>query len=120
MSLAQMEREYGSIFTSDSSGYYRIKKIEEVSLKGDSTPCVEIRGDPMARYIVSIDPSWAGSEASDDWALTVLKMNEELKICTMVHGYAMPGTGLKSHIDYFMYVLENFNVCFIVECIWVV
>ena len=33
---------------------------------------------------------------------------------TMVHGYALSGTNLKQHIQYFDYILKNFNIVFIV------
>lgn len=113
MSQAQIDREFRSIFTDDSSGYFKIKKMEEVTIKGDEMPCAEIVGDPTAQYILSIDPSWAQSENSDDFAMSIFKINPETKNIIMVHGYAMPGQSLKAHIDYLVYIMQNFNIVFI-------
>ncbi|MFM1781348.1 MAG: hypothetical protein RLZZ181_113, partial [Pseudomonadota bacterium] len=76
--------------------------------------CVEVAGDPQAEYILSFDPSWSESESSDDFAMQVFKLNKETKQGTLVHSYAMPGTSLKSHIFYLLYLLQNFNVVSIV------
>jgi hypothetical protein len=114
MSQSQIDREFRSIFTDDSGGYFKIKKMEEVTLKGDDGPFAEIKGEKGARYIVSLDPSWAENDNSDDFAVSIFKINEEQKVATLVHAYAMPGESPKNHVAYFTYILENFNVVFII------
>ena len=77
-------------------------------------PSVELCGDPTSKYILSFDPSWAESESSDDFAMQVHKIDDETKQGTMVHGYALAGTNLKHHINYFHYLITYFNVVGIV------
>ncbi len=78
------------------------------------SPSVEVAGDSSAKYIVSFDPSWAESESSDNFAMHVLRINDETKQGTVVHGYALAGTNLKYHINYLHYILTHFNVVSIV------
>ena len=66
------------------------------------------------KYIISFDPSWAESESSDDFAIQVFKLNDETKIGTLVHAYAVPGAKLKDHIVYFHYLLTSFNIIAVV------
>lgn len=113
MSQSQFEREFGAVFTDDSSGYFKTSRMASCTVPEGSTPSVEVKGDPEAKYILSFDPSWAESESSDDFAMTVFKLNES-GMGTMVHGYAMSGTNLKQHIEYFDYLLKSFNVVMIV------
>ena len=73
-------------------------------------PSTEVVGRSDAEYIVAVDPSWSETESSDDFAIQVLKLNQEKKLCTLVHSYALSGSSLKDHIKYFLYILQNFNV----------
>jgi hypothetical protein len=73
-------------------------------------PSIEVVGKPEDEYIVSVDPSWSETESSDDFAIQVLKINREKQICTLVHSYALSGSSLKDHIQYFLYILNSFNV----------
>jgi hypothetical protein len=114
MSHSQFEREFGAVFTDDSSGYFKTSRMAGCTVDEGSNPCVEVKGEQGAKYILSFDPSWAESESSDDFAMTVFKINPETKMGTMVHGYALSGTNLKQHIQYFDYILKNFNIVFIV------
>jgi hypothetical protein len=114
MSHSQFEREFGAIFTDDSSGYFKTSKMAECTVPDGEEPSVEVKGDPGSEYIVSFDPSWAESESSDDFAMHVFKINNETRQGTMVHGYALSGTNLKHHIKYFHYLLTNFNVVAVV------
>lgn len=114
MSEAQFAREFGSVFTDDSAGYFKMSKMIECTFKEGEDYCVEIVGDPKAKYIVSIDPSWSESEASDDFSIQVFRLLEDEKKGVLVHGYAIAGTPLKKHILYFKYILEHFNVVLIV------
>ena len=114
MSQSQFDREFGSLFTDDSSGYFKVSKMAACTIEDGRGQCVEVAGDPQAEYILSFDPSWSESESSDDFAMQVFKLNKETKQGTLVHSYAMSGTSLKSHIFYFLYLLQNFNIVSIV------
>jgi len=114
MSQSQFEREFGSIFTDDSSGYFKVSKMAACTIEDGRGQCVEVAGDPQGEYLLAFDPSWSESEGSDDFAMHVFKLNKETKQGTLVHSYAMSGTSLKSHIFYFLYLLQNFNVVSIV------
>ncbi len=114
MSQSQFDREFGSLFTDDSSGYFKVSKMAACTIEDGRGQCVEVAGDSQSEYILSFDPSWSESESSDDFAMQVFKLNKETKQGTLVHSYAMPGTSLKSHIFYFLYLLQNFNIISIV------
>jgi hypothetical protein len=110
MSQSQFDREFGAIFTDDSSGYFKTSRMAACTIPDGDCPHVEIKGEVGAKYLLSFDPSWAESESSDDFAMTVLKLDDKNRTGTMVHGYAMAGTNLKHHIVYFDYLLSNFNI----------
>jgi hypothetical protein len=114
MSQSQFDREFGAIFTDDSSGYFKTSRMAACTIPDGDSPSVEICGDPSSKYILSFDPSWAESESSDDFAMHLLKINDETKQGTVVHGYGLAGTNLKHHIQYFHYLLTHFNVIAIV------
>ena len=114
MSQSQFDREFGAIFTDDSSGYFKTSRMAACTIKDGEDPSVEIKGDPGSRYILSFDPSWAESESSDHFAMHLYKLNEDTNQGTMVHGYALAGTNLKHHIFYFHYLIKNFNIAAIV------
>ena len=44
----------------------------------------------------------------------VFKLNDTTKTGTLVHSYAMPGLKMNDHINYFHYILTNFNIVAIV------
>jgi hypothetical protein len=110
MSESQFLREFGAQFTDDSSGYFKISKMALCTVPDGEQPSIEVVGKPEDEYIVSVDPSWSETESSDDFAIQVLKINREKQICTLVHSYALSGSSLKDHIQYFLYILNNFNV----------
>lgn len=110
MSQSQFDREFGAIFTDDSSGYFPISKMVECTIPDGESPTIEIKGEPKDEYILSFDPSWAQNESSDDFAMQILKLHPETKKSTLIHSYALPGASMKSHIRYFLYCLENFNI----------
>ena len=99
MSQSQFDREFNAVFTDDSSGYFKTSKMAECTIPDGEGQCVEIAGEPDAKYILAIDPSWA-SESSDDFAMHVLKLDDKSRQGTLVHSYAMAGTRLKDHIFY--------------------
>ena len=114
MSQSQFDREFGSIFTDDSSGYFKTSKMADCTLKEGASPTVEVAGEVGAKYILAFDPSWAESESSDDFAMMVLKLNDDKKIGTVVHSYALSGANLRQHIFYFHYLLTHFNIVSII------
>jgi hypothetical protein len=114
MSQSQFDREFGSIFTDDSSGYFKTSKMAACTLKDGENPHIEVKGEPDQKYILAFDPSWAESESSDDFAMMIIKLNDEKRIGTVVHSYALSGTNLKQHIFYFYYLLTHFNVVSII------
>jgi hypothetical protein len=73
----------------------------------------EIKGAVGAKYIIAMDPSWAENESSDFFAMIVFKLMENGRHM-QVHTYAVAGGKLKDHINYFHYILTNFNIMFIV------
>ena len=114
MSQSQFDREFGAIFTDDSSGYFKVSKMAACTIPDGEGQCVEVRGEPSDEYILSFDPSWSESDGSDDFAILLIKLNKETRKGTVVHSYALPGTNLKTHIKYMVYLLKNFNIVCIV------
>ena len=114
MSQSQIDREFNAQFTDDSAGYFKISKMADCTIVDGESPAVEVAGDIDAEYIMAFDPSWSESEASDDFAIQVIKLIPEQKKGVLVHSYALPGTNLKKHINYFKYILDNFNIIMIV------
>ena len=110
MSQSQFEREFGALFTDDSSGYFKTSRMAACTVVDGDDPHVEVKGNPEDEYILAFDPSWSESESSDDFAMQVLKYNKENGSSTLVHSYAMSGTPLKEHIFYFKYLIDNFNI----------
>ena len=110
MSESQFMREFGAQFTDDSSGYFKISKMALCTVPDGESPSVEVVGKAGDEYIVAVDPSWSETESSDDFAIQVLKLNNEKQISTLVHSYALSGSSLKDHIKYFLYILKNFNI----------
>ena len=114
MSQSQIDREFNAQFTDDSAGYFKISKMADCTIVDGESPAVEVAGDIDAEYIMAFDPSWSESEASDDFAIQVIKLIPEQKKGVLVHSYALPGTNLKKHINYFKYILDHFNIIMIV------
>lgn len=114
MSQSQFDREFGAIFTDDSSGFFKMSKMKACCIPEGTGQSVELSGDPSSKYILSLDPSWSESEGSDDFSMQVLKLEPETETYVLVHSYAMSGTRLKDHIFYFWYLLKNFNIEFII------
>ena len=114
MSESQFQREFGAIFTDDSSGYFKISTMAACTIPEGEEPCVEVKGDPKEKYLLSFDPSWAESESSDDFAMQIFKLHDGKKVGALVHSYAVPGSKLKDHIYYFHFLLTHFNIVAIV------
>lgn len=112
-----IDREYRAIFTQNSDGYFSAKKMIECTIPDGNVPTIEIKGDPDAEYVLGIDPNMSASESSDHFAMCLLKIivnpKTNKKIGMVVHQYACAGVELKHHIEYFYYILKNFNVVYI-------
>lgn len=114
MSQSQFDREFGAIFTDDSSGFFKTSTMKACTIQDGEEPSTEICGDRDSKYLLAFDPSWAESESSDDFAMHVFKLNDNTRNGTLVHSYAVPGLKMKEHIKYFHYILTNFNIVAIV------
>ena len=114
MSDSQFEREFGAIFTDDSSGYFKVSKMAACTLADGDGQCVEVVGNPKDEYILAFDPSWSESESSDDFAMLIIKLNRDTRKGTVVHSYALSGANLKTHIKYAAYLLTHFNIVAVV------
>ena len=114
MSESQFEREFGAIFTDDSSGYFKVSKMAQCTLQDGEGQSVEVVGNHNDEYILAFDPSWSESESSDDFAMLLIKLNKDTRKGTVVHSYALSGASLKTHIKYMAYVMTHFNVVAIV------
>lgn len=113
LSESQFAREFRSVFTDDSSGYFKMSKMISCTIPDGESPNIEVQGDAKDKYLISFDPSWSESDASDDFAIHVFKLNDDKRTGTLVHSYAVHGGNLKQHIVYFLYLLQNFNVVMI-------
>ncbi len=109
MSEMQFKREFGAQFVDESDGYFRMSKLNACTIE-IGAPAVEIAGEPSAEYIVSFDPSWSNSKANDDFAIHVFKLLPETQKSVLVHSYAIAGLDMQPHINYFLYLLQNFNI----------
>ena len=114
MSESQFQREFGSLFTDDSSGYFKVSKMMACTIPDGEGQSVEVAGDANAKYILAFDPSWSESDGSDDFAMQVIKLVPDKRNAVLVHSYAMAGTSLKNHIEYFHFLLNSFNIVAIV------
>jgi len=115
MSESMFNREYRAYFTPDSDGYFSAKKLAICSIKNGETPCIELKGDKSAEYILSIDPSFSSAEYSDYFAMMVLKIVEKngKKIPMVVHNYMVAGGNLQDHHIYLLFLLKRFNIIYI-------
>ncbi len=109
------KREYKGLFTSSSDGYFSVKKMHECTVPLGDVPTIQIRGDKNSKYILGIDPSYSQSKNSDYFAMSIYLLNESEKKITLVHTYGRAGGDLKDHFAYFAYLLQYFNIVFIVN-----
>ena len=111
-----IDREYKAQFIQDSEGFYRAKRMAACTIPDGSLPTIEIVGDPEFEYILGIDPNVGGDETNDHFAMSLLKIipkKDGKKIGMLVHSYAAAGVGLEDHINYFVYLLEKFNIVYL-------
>ena len=112
-----IDREYKAQYTDGSEGYFSPKKMKNCTFDIGQSPHVELVGDPNAEYVLAIDPSYTSSDAGDHFAMSLLKIGKNSSgkvIGTLVHSYTVAGGALKDHIKYFKYLLDKFNVVYVV------
>ena len=109
------KREYLSLFTSNSDGYFSVKKMHDCTVPLGDVPTIQIKGDKNCNYILGIDPSYSQSKNSDYFAMSIYLLNEAEKKITLVHTYGRAGGDLKEHFAYLAYILTYFNIVFIVN-----
>ena len=110
---ATFKREYGAQFVDGSDGFFSMKKMLACTVPDGEEPTLLLRGAKNGKYILAIDPNASNSETSDYFAMCVLELDttDIKKITgTVVHSYAKAGKDLKDHINYFHYLLTNFNI----------
>lgn len=113
-SSALFDREYRAIFTEEGSGYFNPKDIFEASLKANVEPTVRLKGLPDKKYILAIDPNYSQSDTADNFAMAVVELDEVNKSGTLVHGYAVTKLKTNQKAYYLNYILENFNIVYII------
>ena len=110
---ATFKREYGAQFVDGSDGFFSMKKMLACTVPDGEEPTLLLRGAKNGKYILAIDPNASNSETSDYFAMCVLELDTaDIKkiTATVVHSYAKAGKDLKDHINYFHYLLTNFNI----------
>ena len=110
MSEMQFKREFGAQFVDESDGYFRLSKMAACTIPDGEFPAVEVVGNPSDEYLLSFDPNWAGNTSADHFAMHVFKIDRNAQKVCLVHSYAVAGVSLKYHMDYFLYLLQHFNV----------
>ena len=103
-------REYCAQFTDGSDSYFSAKKMHECTIPDGQEPTTLVKGGKGKKYVIGIDPSFSNSPSSDYFAIALLEVDEERREGTLVHNYAVAGGDLKDHINYFYYILTNFDV----------
>jgi hypothetical protein len=106
-------REYCARFTDGSDSYFNAKKMEDCTIKNGESPHTLMKGQPNKKYILGIDPNMSDSPNADYFAMAVLEIDENTRQGTLVHTYAGLGN-LKNHVNYFYYLLTNFDIHLIV------
>lgn len=106
-------REYCARFTDGSDSYFNAKKMEDCTIKNGETPHTLLKGDPNKKYILGIDPNMSDSPNADYFAMSVMEIDEDPRIGTLVHTYAGLGN-LKNHVNYLYHIIRDFNIVFMI------
>lgn len=114
MSQSMFNRELEAIFTDDAGGYFSAQAIENASAKLGEYPIVQATGNPVKKYVLSIDPNFNAAEHSDDFAMAVLELDEQNETATLVHAYALPNSTNEKRCLYLKYLLESFNIVYVI------
>ena len=108
-SHASFQREYCAQFTDGSDSYFSAIKMHECTIPDGEEPTTLIKGISDKKYILGIDPNMSDSPSADYFGISVLEVDEESGISTLVHNYAGLGN-LNNHVKYVYYLFNNFNV----------
>ncbi len=111
---ASFQREYMALFSSSSDGYFNIRKLHANTIKDGDFPHVQIKGEEDSKYILSIDPSFSSSKASDLFAMGIYLLNPSNRSITQVHTYGVAGAELRDHIQYLYYLISSFNIVLVI------
>jgi hypothetical protein len=106
-------REYCARFIDGSDSYFSAKKMEDCTIPNGQAPHTLMKGTSGKKYILGIDPNMSDSPNADYFAMAVMEIDEETKTGTLVHTYAGLGN-LKNHVNYFYYLMTNFNIVFMI------
>ena len=110
MSEMQFTREFGAQFIDESDGYFKLSKMAACTIPDGEFPAVEVVGNPSDEYLLSFDPNWAGNTNADHFAMHVFKIDRDAKKICLVHSSAIAGVSLKEHMQYFLYLIQHFNI----------
>jgi len=110
MSEMQFKREFGAQFIDESDGYFRLSKMAACTIPDGESPAVEVVGNPSDEYLLAFDPNWAGNTSADHFAMHVFKIDRDAQKICLVHSYAVAGVSLKQHMQYFLYLIQHFNI----------
>lgn len=118
MSAAQFGREYESHFSDDAASFFSPKKLDLATYKPeiDKDQCVfpKLVGSRDKKYVLAIDPNYDDAETSDHFAMCVAELDEETRSGTVVHQYALSKSNLTERSYYYLYLLTNFNIVYII------
>lgn len=107
-------REYEAQFRDGGDGYYSMKKMNLCTVPDGEYPHTKVIGDPLKKYILSIDPNYSKAASADYFAMSVLELDEENEEGTLVHSYQRVGADLQDHIKYIYYIFSHFNIVLMV------
>lgn len=108
-------REYCARFVDDSSGFFSAKKMLDCTLKTGELPHTELVGDKGAKYILSIDPNESASLHADHFSMGLTKIiDEKNRVGCLVHNFAEAAATMATRIKYLDYLLDNFNIVYII------
>ena len=113
-SRAQFDREYRAIFTDESGGFFNYQTILDATIPTDHAPMLKIKGAPNKKYILAIDPNYSESQTADNFAMSVIELDEENKSGVLVHCYAIASSKISKRAKYLEYLLDNFNIVYII------
>jgi hypothetical protein len=111
-------REYEAQFVDGSEGYFSPKKMELCTIPDGMEPTTETKGEEGYEYILAIDPSNSSSDSGDHFAMSVIKIvgnEKQEKVGLLVHSYAEAGANFKDNVLYFLYILQAFNIVYIIS-----
>lgn len=113
-STEYFKREYRALFSDGNDGFFNIKRLHESIIKIGDYPTIQIKGDKDYQYILAIDPSYSAAKNSDYFAMAVYMLVPQERKIILVHTYGKAGGNLKDHFEYLTYILNFFNIVFIV------